>query len=132
VRREVRVDNRFFDDVDTAFRPERGPNGEPSADDFIRLNLFGIQEEVAERFDDLPVEPSAPDVRVLVLSGLMFRPVAGSDGPAKLAASKPEASVCPDQGCERVTRIELAYSAWEAKRAPSDQGRDRPEPLDWR
>lgn len=43
MRREVRVDNRFFDDVDAAFWPERGPNGEPSADDFIRLDLFGIK-----------------------------------------------------------------------------------------
>ncbi len=68
MRREVRVDNRFFDDVDAAFRPARGPNGEPSADDFIRLDLFGIQEEIAERFDELSVEPTAPDVRVLVLS----------------------------------------------------------------
>ena len=76
MRREVRVDNRFFDDVDAAFRSERGPNGEPSADDFIRLDLFGIQEEVAERFDDLAVEPSAPGVRVLVVTGLMFRQAA--------------------------------------------------------
>ena len=76
MRREVRVDNRFFDDVDAAFRPQRGPDGQPSADDFIRLDLFGIQEEVAERFDELPVEPAAPDVRVLVLTGLMFRQAA--------------------------------------------------------
>lgn len=73
MRREVRVDNRFFDDVDVAFRSERGPTGEPSADDFIRFDLFGIQEEVAERFDELPVEPTAPGVRLLVLTGLMFR-----------------------------------------------------------
>lgn len=62
--------------IDAAFRPERGPNGEPSAGDFIRLDLFGIQEEIAERFDDLPVESTAPGVRVLVLSGLMFRQAA--------------------------------------------------------
>ena len=76
MRREVRVGNKFFDDVDAAFRPERGPGGEPSADDFIRLDLFGIQEEVSDRFDDLPVEPIAPGVRVLIVTGLMFRQAA--------------------------------------------------------
>ena len=76
MRREVRVDNRFFDDVDQWFGPERGPNGEPSADDFVRFDLFGIQDAVAERFDELLVEPSAPGIRVVVVSGLMFRQAA--------------------------------------------------------
>jgi len=76
VRREVRVGNQFFDDVDATFRLNRGPCGEPSADDFIRLDLFGIQEEVAERFDDLEAEPGAPGVRVMILTGLMFRQAA--------------------------------------------------------
>ena len=48
----------------------------PQPTTFIRIDLFGIQEEVAERFDDLPIEPTAPDVRVLVLTGLMFRQAA--------------------------------------------------------
>ena len=70
MRRGVRVDNRFFDDVDAAFRPERGPKGEPSADDFIRLDLFGIQEEIADRFDDLPVEsPGAGTPRRSAITG---------------------------------------------------------------
>ncbi len=69
----MRVDNRLFDDVDAAFDPERGSNGEPSASDFIRLDLFGIQEQVSERFDELPVEPTAPAIRVLIVAGLMFR-----------------------------------------------------------
>ncbi|MCP4962980.1 MAG: hypothetical protein GY925_27405 [Actinomycetia bacterium] len=75
-RRDVRVDNRFFEDVDLAFGPERGPDGEPSADDFIRFDLFGIAEQVAARFDELPAEPSAPGVRTLVLTGLMFQQAA--------------------------------------------------------
>ena len=59
-----------------AFAPERGSNGEPSVDDFIRLDLFGIQEEVARRFDDLPAETTTRGVRVLIVTGLMFRQAA--------------------------------------------------------
>lgn len=67
------MDNRFFDDLHTAFRSEPGPNGEPLADDFVRFDLFGIQDEVAHRFEQLPEEPTAPGVRTLLVSGLMVK-----------------------------------------------------------
>ena len=53
-RREVRVADSFFAGIDAQFRPERGPDGEPSATDFIVVDLPAIVEEFAARFDDLP------------------------------------------------------------------------------
>ena len=53
-RREVRVADSFFEELDTQLSAERGPNGEPSATDFIVLDLPRIVEEFSVRFDELP------------------------------------------------------------------------------
>lgn len=38
-RREVRIAGSFFEELDSQLGPERGPNGEPSATDFIVIDL---------------------------------------------------------------------------------------------
>lgn len=53
-RREVRVADSFFDELEAQLGAERGSNGEPSATDFIVVDLPRIVEEFAMRFDDLP------------------------------------------------------------------------------
>ncbi len=52
-RREVRVADSFFARLDHQLRPERGPNGEASATDFIVIDLPTIVEEFATSFDEL-------------------------------------------------------------------------------
>ena len=53
-RRTVRATASFFEDVDRQFPPERGPNGEPSANGFEVLELLRIVERLATGFDELP------------------------------------------------------------------------------
>lgn len=69
-RRNVRVDPRFFEELDAQLGPVRGANGEPSSTDFLIVDLPTIVEEFAERFDDLAVAyPDRPDYRLLVTTG---------------------------------------------------------------
>lgn len=71
-RRQVRVTEGFFDQIDTQFRHERGPSGEPSATDFIAYELPAIIERFAEAFDDLPeIEPGLPAARMLIVPGIL-------------------------------------------------------------
>jgi hypothetical protein len=71
-RRAVRVAPSFFEDLDNQLGAERGPNGEPSAHDFLVLELTLIIEVVATRFDELPPLISGrDDYRVLIASGLL-------------------------------------------------------------
>lgn len=67
-RREVRVANSFFEELDSQLGPERGPNGEPSATDFIVIDLPRIIDEFARRFDELPEA-----VAGVVFTGLLGR-----------------------------------------------------------
>lgn len=53
-RREVRVAESFFEELDTQLGAERGPRGEPSATDFVVIDLPRIVEEFAARFSGLP------------------------------------------------------------------------------
>lgn len=53
-RREVRVAESFFEELDVQLGSERGPNGEPSTTDFIVIDLPRIVDEFALRFDELP------------------------------------------------------------------------------
>ena len=53
-RREIRVAPAFFEMLDLQLRPDRGPNGEPSATDFLVIELPEIVEEFAVHFDELP------------------------------------------------------------------------------
>lgn len=46
-RRPVRVTSIVFDSIDESLRPERGPHGEPSAADFVTVELPAIVERFA-------------------------------------------------------------------------------------
>ena len=71
-RREVRVADSFFEELDTQLGVERGPNGEPSATDFIVLDLPRIAEEFSVRFDQLPEAVSGVGaVRMLIGIGTL-------------------------------------------------------------
>ena len=45
---------RFFEDLDRRLPAERGPNGEPSTNDFQVFNLLRIMEDFAANWDGLP------------------------------------------------------------------------------
>ncbi len=69
--RPVRVLDSFYDNVFRGLRIERGPNGEPSADDFLDLDLPGIIDYFAACYDTLPrYLTDHPHYRVLIGSGL--------------------------------------------------------------
>lgn len=69
-RRTVRVDSQFFIELDAQLGESRGPNGEPSASDFLLIELPTIAEAFAERFDELlRVYPERDDYRYLVVAG---------------------------------------------------------------
>lgn len=76
-RRRVRVSREVFDTIDDVFGEERGPNGEPSVNDFLSIELFSIADAFADRFDDLPdfIE-GRHDVRLLVAAGTLVPVVA--------------------------------------------------------
>lgn len=72
-RRTVRVDPQFFGDLDAQLRDTRGPNGEPSASDFILFDLPPIAEVFADSFDDLPAMfDGRSDYRYLVTTGSLL------------------------------------------------------------
>ena len=69
-RRPVRVDSQFFTELDAQLGESRGPSGEPSASDFLLLDLPSIADAFAERFDQLPaMYPDREDYRYLVTTG---------------------------------------------------------------
>jgi hypothetical protein len=71
-RRTVRATARFFEDVDRQFPPERGPSGEPSANDFEVFELLRVVETFATRFDELPeLIPGRHDYRILISQGML-------------------------------------------------------------
>lgn len=73
-RRSVRVDAPFFVELDAQLGETRGPNGEPSASDFLLMDLPTIADAFAERFDDFPLMyPDRGDYRYLVTTGRLVR-----------------------------------------------------------
>jgi len=83
-RRVVRATPRFFEDLDRQLRSERGPNGEPSTNDFQVFELIRIVDRFAVEFDDLPrLIADRDDYRILVMSGTL---VAGFSVIGQLAA----------------------------------------------
>ncbi|MFV2039873.1 MAG: hypothetical protein ACC660_06480 [Acidimicrobiales bacterium] len=52
-RREVRVADVFFDELDLQLGAERGPDGKPSATDFLVIDLPAIVERFSLGFDEL-------------------------------------------------------------------------------
>jgi hypothetical protein len=76
-RRTVRVTDAFFAQLDTYFGADRGPNGEPSATDFIVLELPAIVERFATDFDRLAeIVDGVPAGRMLITSGVLVRAIA--------------------------------------------------------
>lgn len=66
-RRTVRIDSQFFAELDDQLGETRGPNGEPSATDFLLIDLPTIADGFAEAFDELPsLYPDRSDYRYLV------------------------------------------------------------------
>lgn len=53
-RRSVRATARFFGDLDRQLGTERGPDGQPSTNDFQVFDLFRIVETFATQFEELP------------------------------------------------------------------------------
>jgi hypothetical protein len=75
-RRTVRVSHDVFDALDRLLGPERGPNGEPSANDFLTIDLLPIVDRFATGFDDLPdAIPGRSDYKLLIAAGVLVRGV---------------------------------------------------------
>ena len=75
-RRTVRVSRDVFDELDRVLGAERGPNGEPSVNDFLTIDLLPIVDAFALRFDDLSeAVPGRPDYRLLITAGALVRGV---------------------------------------------------------
>ena len=71
-RRAVRATASFFEDLDRQLRSERGPNGEPSTNDFQTLELLRIVDWFATGFDELPeLIPGRSDYRILIAAGVL-------------------------------------------------------------
>ena len=76
-RRTVRATREFFADLDAQLPSERGPNGEPSTNDFQVVELFPIIERFAVGFDQLPRLVDDNDrYRVLVMTGVLVARIA--------------------------------------------------------
>lgn len=69
-RRRVRVAESFFEQLDELLPSDRGPNGEPSATDFLVIDLPSIVDSFATGFDALPeVIEGVPAARMLIAIG---------------------------------------------------------------
>jgi hypothetical protein len=72
-RRRVRVSSIVFDSIDEALPAERGPNGEPSAGDFVANELPSIVERFAVDFDELHEVDGLSGTRELIAAGTYVR-----------------------------------------------------------
>lgn len=73
-RRSVRVDAQFFAELDAQLPNARGSRGEPSASDFLVIDLPTISAAFAEDFDTFPaLYPDRDDYRYLVATGRLVR-----------------------------------------------------------
>lgn len=71
-RLTVRATPAFFEQLDGQLGPERGPHGEPSANDFQAFELLEIIDRFANGFFALPrLIPGRDDYRVLITSGML-------------------------------------------------------------
>jgi len=71
-RRVVRATAEFFEDLDRQLGAERGPNGEPSANDFQVFELLRIVERFATGWDELPeLIAGRPEYRLFVGTGTL-------------------------------------------------------------
>jgi hypothetical protein len=74
IRRIVRASPAFFVDLDRQLGPDRGPHGEPSATDFLVIELPAVVERFATGFETLPeaVEGVA-EARMVIGTGRLVR-----------------------------------------------------------
>jgi hypothetical protein len=74
IRRIVRASPAFFVDLDRQLGPDRGPHGEPSATDFLVIELPAVVERFATDFEALPeaVEGVA-EARMVIGIGRLVR-----------------------------------------------------------
>jgi hypothetical protein len=71
-RRTVRTSPSFFEDLDRQLGSERGPNGEPSVNDFQVFELLRVVEVFATQWNDLPpLIPGRSDYRVFIATGVL-------------------------------------------------------------
>ena len=71
-RRPVRVAHEVFDRLDAILGPERGPEGHPSANDFLTFELVEILDVFATSFDNLPrLIDQRDDYRILISKGTL-------------------------------------------------------------
>jgi hypothetical protein len=76
-RLAVRVSHDVFDEIDRILGPERGPDGEPSANEFLTIELVQIVDTFASRFTELPEAIAGrSDYRLLISSGVLVPAVA--------------------------------------------------------
>ena len=76
-RRVVRVSPAFFEQLDEQLGSVRGDAGQPSATDFLVIDLPAIVERFATDFEGLPEFVEGVGVaRVLVATGRLVRAVA--------------------------------------------------------
>lgn len=60
----------FFEQLDGLLPADRGPHGEPSATDFLVIDLPSVVDEFSTSFDVLPeVIPGVPSARMLIRVG---------------------------------------------------------------
>jgi len=89
-RLTVRVSRAVFDELDRRLGNERGPNGEPTVNDFLTIDLLPIVDTFATRFEQLPeAVDGRRDYRLLISAGLLVRGVSvvgqrTSDGSVEL------------------------------------------------
>lgn len=76
-RRQVRVAEGFFDQLDRVLPDERTVGGLPSATDFLLYEMPRLIERLATDYEGvtLPVE-SEPGLRVLITSGILVSHIA--------------------------------------------------------
>jgi hypothetical protein len=76
-RRTVCVSHDVFAALERVLGAERGPNGEPSVNDFLTIDLLPIVDAFATRFAELPeAVDGRPDYRLLIAAGALIPSVA--------------------------------------------------------
>jgi hypothetical protein len=73
-RRIVRVTEAFFAQLDEQLGPDRGAGGQPSATDFLVLDLPTVVERFATEFESLPeVADGFSAARFIIAPGVLVR-----------------------------------------------------------
>ncbi len=75
-RREVRVGDYLFDQLDALLPEERSPLGTPSVTDFLAYELPPLIERLALDYDAITLPVPESDLRVLVTAGMLVRHIA--------------------------------------------------------